>query len=93
VFRTPAPLANGGSLTRPARGSVSPKCVIVAVAWALLAVANFREPRKGEVRRIYIPRTPLNRPEATLKPLDASRALRPTQGRSLLPPPIRPVPP
>jgi transposase len=29
---------------------------------------------------------------ATLKPLDASRALSPSQGRSLLPPPIRPAP-
>ena len=33
------------------------------------------------------------KPEATLKPLDASRALAPTLGRSLLPPPIRPGPP
>src|SRR5215218_5913843 len=43
--------------------------------------------------RTPLPRTPVNRPEATLKPLDASRALPPTQGRSLLPPPIRPAPP
>jgi hypothetical protein len=43
--------------------------------------------------RIHLPRTSVNRPEARLRPLDASRALPPTQGRSLLLPPIRPAPP
>jgi hypothetical protein len=41
----------------------------------------------------FLFRAPVKRPEATLKPPDASRALPPTQGRSLLPPPIRPAPP
>src|SRR5215213_1498962 len=54
---------------------------------------NFGELRQQELRRIPIPRTLVNRPEATLKPLVASRALPPTQGRSRLPPPIRPAPP
>lgn len=44
------------------------------------------------LRRAHLLRTPVNRPETRLKPLDASRALSPTQGRSLLPPPIRPGP-
>jgi hypothetical protein len=44
-----------------------------------------------ELRRITLPRTRVNRPEAALKPLDASRALRPTEERSRLPPPIRPA--
>jgi hypothetical protein len=43
VFGPPSPLANAGSLTRLARGSVSPKRRIFAVACALLAVANFYE--------------------------------------------------
>jgi hypothetical protein len=43
--------------------------------------------------RTSLPSTPVNRPEAPLKPLDASRALPPSQGRSLRPLPIRPAPP
>ena len=45
-----------------------------------------QDPASG-LSRIPLPRTPVNRPYATLKPLDASRALRPTRARSLLPPP------
>src|SRR5215218_10826156 len=53
--------------------------------------------RDGAMRDpVYgLPRTQLlgnsvNRPEATLKLLDASRSPRPTPGRSLRPPPIHP---
>src|SRR4029453_8098725 len=55
-----------------------------------------QDPRRGVGRgrfpRVHLPRAPVSRPETRLQPLEASRALPPTQGRNLLPPPIRPVP-
>ena len=61
-MKTPAPLANAGSLTRLARGGVSPKHRIFAIACALLAVANFRELRASEVHKMpFFPGTSVSR--------------------------------
>jgi hypothetical protein len=43
VFRTPAPLANAGSLHGLPGAAHPPRGTIFAVTWALLSVANFLE--------------------------------------------------
>jgi hypothetical protein len=65
VFRPPPRLANGGSLQGLLGAAHPPRGTIFVVAWTLLAVANFRELREGEVRaavegRIAPPRSPLH---------------------------------
>src|SRR5215208_4084198 len=71
-------------------GKVTPTCTLNLLSEI---PQGYRAALHSDLRRIPLPRTPVNRPEATLKALDASRALRPTQGRSLLPPPSHPAPP
>src|SRR5215207_2686973 len=64
-----------------------------SVWYALLMLGTLPSHLLKAPFRTVSPRTPVNRPDATLQPLDASRALRPTQARSRLPPPSHPAQP
>src|SRR5829696_3013159 len=55
------PPALGRYVTKIVRSGTSPKQRIFAVAWGCLRVANFLELRQREVRRVYLPRTPVNK--------------------------------
>src|SRR5215207_5042933 len=72
---TPFLLVHNGATaaTKPPRadGEAVPPCcyrVLAAAYVGLLATENFRESPKGEVRRIPIPRTPVNSLERSLAP-------------------------
>src|SRR5919112_4747064 len=72
-------------LARLACSTLSPNTGLLY--WARGAVLH------SDLWRIPLLRRWVNSADATLKALDASRALGPTEGRSLLPPPIHPAPP